>query len=96
MIAAPLVEAREEVGEEYYKMWRYEHGVPEGCSEIPKGAIADSTSEFSQSGRMEDCDHILKFWRRFDRSVVSSYGDRMREARYVVFRYRAIIAYVPM
>lgn len=33
----PLVEAQEEVGEEYYKLWRYENGVAEGSTEIPKG-----------------------------------------------------------
>eukprot|EP00897_Mesotaenium_endlicherianum_P003418 jgi/Mesen1/3103/ME000184S02172 len=32
----PLVEADSEKGEEYYQLWRYEHGVPEGPVEIPK------------------------------------------------------------
>eukprot|EP00271_Cylindrocystis_brebissonii_P019062 TRINITY_DN5629_c0_g1_i1.p1 TRINITY_DN5629_c0_g1~~TRINITY_DN5629_c0_g1_i1.p1 ORF type:complete len:458 (+),score=62.42 TRINITY_DN5629_c0_g1_i1:221-1594(+) len=33
----PLMEAGDEVGEEYYKLWRYEHGVGEGSTEIPTG-----------------------------------------------------------
>lgn len=33
----PLVEAQEETPEEHFWMWRYEHGVPEGPVEIPKG-----------------------------------------------------------
>jgi hypothetical protein len=35
--AAPLAEADEMVDSRYYRLWRYEHGVPEGPSEIPKG-----------------------------------------------------------
>ena len=39
VVAAPLVEGGGEVGEEFYKLWRYKYGIPEGSSEIPKGAI---------------------------------------------------------
>lgn len=37
MLAAPLVEAGEEVEEDYYLLWRMEQGVAEGSTEIPKG-----------------------------------------------------------
>jgi folate-binding protein YgfZ len=33
----PLVEAGEEVDDEYYLLWRLEQGIPEGSIEIPKG-----------------------------------------------------------
>ncbi|XP_074583906.1 putative transferase At4g12130, mitochondrial [Curcuma longa] len=33
----PLVEADKEVGEQHYLIWRYQKGIPEGSSEIPKG-----------------------------------------------------------
>lgn len=36
-VAAPLVEAGKEVGEEQYHLWRLEKGVAEGSTEIPKG-----------------------------------------------------------
>lgn len=34
---APMVTADQEVGEEYYLLWRLEQGVAEGSTEIPKG-----------------------------------------------------------
>lgn len=37
--SAPLVEAGEEVDDEYYLLWRLEQGIPEGCIEIPKGTL---------------------------------------------------------
>lgn len=36
-IAAPLVEADEEVEIRYYELWRLEQGVPEGPREIHHG-----------------------------------------------------------
>ncbi|EFJ14250.1 hypothetical protein SELMODRAFT_120802 [Selaginella moellendorffii] len=36
-ITPPLIEADQEVDEEYYLLWRLEQGVPEGPAEIPGG-----------------------------------------------------------
>jgi hypothetical protein len=37
VVLAPLVTADQEVGEEYYLLWRLEQGVAEGSTEIPEG-----------------------------------------------------------
>jgi len=47
--AASVIYGRE------YRQWRIEHGVAEGPSEIPAGALSASTTDFDEGSDLCSC-----------------------------------------